>query len=181
MLPIDTIAVLGGSEAGSACAVLAALAGCAVRLHDPSPQALGRAVETLRREVERAHRDGLLRREERQRILDGVLFTLDLAEAATGADLVVDTQATFVPALFPRLAALVRATTPVAAAGATAPARIAAVLPQPGRVLAVRIAARGTGSRVDVAPGPRTTGHVLDRAHAFAARVNRAARGTMGA
>lgn len=177
MFSIHTVAVLGATEEGAACAVLAALAGCAVRLHDGAPGALDAASETLRRRVEVALASGAITRSERQRILDGLLITSDLEQALTGADLAVDAGGAAPADLCARLAETLRATSTVAAAGSRAPAELAARLPQPGRVIALRLGeAYGPVPRLDVVPAPTTSAHVLERARAFAARVNRAAR-----
>jgi 3-hydroxybutyryl-CoA dehydrogenase len=177
MMPIETVAVVGASETGSTCALLASLAGCTVRLFDPSEAALARAFDGVRRRIELAFASGVVTRGERQRTLDGLLFTPDLEEALTGADLAVDASAGAGEEVFGLLAEALRATTAVAAAGGAEPAAIAARLPQPGRVLALRLAdAHGPVPRVDVVGLPTTSPHVLERARSFAARVNRAAR-----
>jgi 3-hydroxybutyryl-CoA dehydrogenase len=176
LLSIQTVAVLGASEAGTACAVLAALAGCTVRLHDTDDAALGAASEAVRRRVDLGLAQGAFTATEKQRILDGVLFTSDLDEALTGADLAVDAVASGSPPAA-QLAVALRATAAVAAAGATSPAALAAALPQPGRVLALRLSGSGGPvPRLELDPLPGTSGHVLERARGFAARVNRAAR-----
>jgi 3-hydroxybutyryl-CoA dehydrogenase len=172
---IETVAVLGASEGGTACAVLAALAGCAVRLHDGA-EAARPACEAVRRRTHLALAQGALTRTEAQRVLDGVLFTADLDEALTGADLVVDAGGAQ-PELCERLGQAVRATAWVAAAGALPPAELAARLPQPGRVFGLRLAASpGPVPRVEILAAAGTSGHVLERARDFAARVNGAAR-----
>ncbi len=56
MLDIETVAVVGAGEDGDGLAVAAALAGCAVRLHDADPAALDRAFEAIRRRVARVNR-----------------------------------------------------------------------------------------------------------------------------
>jgi 3-hydroxyacyl-CoA dehydrogenase len=176
VLTIDTVAVLGANDTGTVCALLAALAGCSVRLHDPDETALGAAPELVRRKVELGVAQGVFTVSERQRILDGILFTADLDEALTAADLAVDASITASPPAA-HVAAALRATAAVAAAGATPAADLAAALPQPGRVLTLRLCATGGPvPRVEVDPAPSTTGHVLERARAFSARVNRAAR-----
>jgi 3-hydroxyacyl-CoA dehydrogenase len=160
--------------------VLASLAGCAVRVFDASDAALERAFEAVRRRVEIAYASGVITRTERQRILDGLLFTPDLDEALTGADLAVNAAAG--PEgrdddVAGHLAAALRATAAIAAAGGTAAAALAARVPQPGRVLALRLQeAQGPVPRLDVEAGPGTSAHVMERARAFAARVNRASR-----
>jgi 3-hydroxybutyryl-CoA dehydrogenase len=176
MLTIETVAVVGASDAGTTCAVLASLAGCAVRLHEPSPDGLDRAVEAVRRRVEAALAAGVITPGERQRVLDGVLFTGDLEEAVTAADLVVHAGAD-AEARLDRLAGLLRTTAAVAAAGESSPDIIAARVPQPGRVLALRLAdAHGPVPRLEVHRAAETAEHVLVQAAAFAERVNRAAR-----
>jgi 3-hydroxyacyl-CoA dehydrogenase len=176
VLAIETVAVLGATERGTACAVLAALAGCAVRLHHPTDAALGPASEAVRRRVDLALAQGAITPSERQRILDGVLFTSDLDEALTGVDLAVDAGGA-APDLCARLAAALRATAAVAAAEEAAAADLAARLPQPGRVFGLRLAASGGPvPRMDVVAAPATSAHVLERAREFAARVNHAAR-----
>jgi 3-hydroxybutyryl-CoA dehydrogenase len=173
---IETVVVLGASEGGTACAVLAALSGCAVRLHDRAEAALGFASEAVRRRADLAHAQGAITRTEVQRILDGVLFTSDLEEALTGADLVVDAGGA-APDVCERLAHALRATAAIAAAGGIAPADLAARLPQPGRVFGLQLAASaGPVPRVEILAAPATSGHVLERARDFAARVNGAAR-----
>ena len=177
MFPIDTVAVVGSSEAAGACALLAALAGCAVRVHDASADALAMAALAVRAQVDAAQQADLVAARDRQRILDGVLFTPDLDEAATGADLVVDAAPGTPPATLARLAELLRASAAVAAAGEASPAELVRAIPHPGRVLSLSLSrASGAVARLDVSAGPATTRHVLERAAAFAARVNRAAR-----
>ena len=177
MLPIETVAVVGASEAGTTCAVFAALAGCTVRVYDASDVALDRAFETVRGRVELAFAAGAVTRAERQRILDGVLFTPDLDEALTGADLAVDATVTAAEEIDAHLAGALRATAAVAVAGGRAAADVASRLPQPSRVLAIELAeAHGPVPRIDVRPAPATSPHVLECAQAFVARVNRAWR-----
>jgi 3-hydroxybutyryl-CoA dehydrogenase len=173
---IETVAVLGTSEGGTACAVLAALAGCSVRLHDPSDPALDLAREALRRRIEAAYEHGAITRAEQQRVLDAILLTVDLDEALTGADLAVDARSAAAPDTVGAVGASLRSTAVVAAAGVATAAELAAGLPHPGRVLALRLAEPG-GSvpRLEIAAGPSTTAHALERARAFAARVTGAA------
>lgn len=176
MLQIETVAVVGTGEAGTTCAVLAALAGCAVRVFDASDTNLERAFETVRRRVELAYASGAITRTERQRILDGVLFTPDLDEALTGADLAVDAGGPWPAEVYGGFAHALRATAAVASASGRA-AELAARLPQPSRVLALELAdAQGAMPRLEVLPAGGTSVHVLERVLAFTARVNRAWR-----
>jgi 3-hydroxybutyryl-CoA dehydrogenase len=177
MLQIETVAVVGASEAGTACAVLAALAGCSVRVFDGSDTALERAFEEVRSRVELAFAAGALTGAERQRVLDGVLFTPDLDEALTGADLAVDAGACEVDDLEGHLASALRVSAAVAAAGPESADALAARLPQPGRVFTLALDdVHGPVPRLRIVASYATSGHVVERALAFAERVNRVAR-----
>ncbi|HEY6101509.1 MAG TPA: 3-hydroxyacyl-CoA dehydrogenase NAD-binding domain-containing protein, partial [Anaeromyxobacter sp.] len=68
MLEIETIAILGSGRDAVRTALLCSLAGLEVRLADARPEALDAAFHLLRQDVEGALADGLLDREERQRI-----------------------------------------------------------------------------------------------------------------
>lgn len=174
MLAIETVAVLGDGEAAHACAILSALAGCAVRVHDPSPPTLDRSFEAIRFRVDLAIERGLLTRSDRQRILDGILFTPDLAEAVTGADLVLELEddPAAAESALAQLSHLVRATAALAAPSVEAALALLPVVPQPGRVLALQ-AERSSGfTRVAVLATPHTARHTLEAVEAFAARVN---------
>lgn len=173
---IETVAILGSGDAAGAWALLAALARCAVRLHDPSLDALEAAATAMRERVDLATGGGMLTRSERQRVLDGVLFTQDLGEAATAADLLVDANSSWEGDPWPALAGLLRATAAVAASGSRSPAEIAARLPHPGRVLSVRLVrVPGPLPRAQARPAARTTAHTLARVNRFVERLNRAA------
>jgi hypothetical protein len=171
MLAIETVAVLGSGESAIGCAILAALSGCAVRFHDPAPDALDQAFEAVRFRVDVAIERGLLTRHDRQRILDGILFTPDLVEAATGADLVFEVEAGALPDMG-RLEDLVRATTALAAATLEAAAQLAAGVAQPGRVLALLIDRSSGMTHISAEPTPGTSIHTLAAVRTFAARVN---------
>jgi 3-hydroxybutyryl-CoA dehydrogenase len=174
VLAIETVAVLGTGDAANACAILSALAGCAVRYHLPAPSALGAASDAVRFRVDLAIERGLLTRSDRQRILDGILFTPDLDEAATGADLVLDAEEDpgDSESSLASLAPLVRASAALAAPSVEAALSLAEVAPQPGRVL-VLVPDRSSGyTRLEVLAIPHTAAHTLQAVEAFAARVN---------
>jgi 3-hydroxyacyl-CoA dehydrogenase len=174
MLAIETVAVLGNGEAAHACAILASLSGCTVRFHHPRLEALDQAFEAIRFRVDLAIERGLLTRSDRQRILDGILFSPDLAEAVTGADLVLeleDEPATASSELA-RLSELVRATAALAAPSVEAALALHAVVPQPGRVLALQADRQSGYTRLLVLATPQTARHTLEAVEAFAARAN---------
>lgn len=173
MLQIETVGVVGAGEEGITCAVLAALAGCSVRVYDPSDGALERAFETVRRLLEAAVAARTLTRSDRQRVLDRVLFTPDLDEALAGADLAVQASTSPPEELDGRSGGTLRVGAAAAATEPEAAGEIAAHLPQAGRVLALLLAGgRGAAPRLDFAPTSTTSASVLERARAFAARVN---------
>jgi 3-hydroxybutyryl-CoA dehydrogenase len=179
MLEIETIAVFGAGHDAVRTALLCSLAGLEVRLSDARPQALDGAFRELRHEVDRALAAGILGHEERQRILDGILLTSSLDEAATGADLAFVAEPTEPAAarlLLWQLAASCRATALLATAAD--PAALGPDVPQPGRIVGLALEkADGSLPRLRVVTGPATTGHARARAVELAERVDRAAGG----
>lgn len=174
MLSIETVAVLGCGDAAHACAILSALSGCAVRFHDPSTEVLDRSFEAIRFRVDVAIERGLLTRSDRQRILDGILFSPDLVEAVTGADLVLELEDDpgAAGSELAQLAGLVRASAALAAPSVEAALSLLPAVPQPGRVLALQADRTSGYTRVVVQATPHTSRHTLEAVEAFAARVN---------
>jgi 3-hydroxyacyl-CoA dehydrogenase len=174
MLAIETVAVLGNGASAHDCAILTALAGCAVRLRAPAPEALDLAFDQVRFRVDVAIEHGLLTRSDRQRILDGILFTPDLVEAATGTDLVIDLEVERAAAgsELGRLVDLVRATAALAAPSVEAALALAGSVRQPGRVLALSVDRGTVLTRLSVLATPATSRHTLEAVEAFASRVN---------
>lgn len=171
MQEVETVAILGCGDAEAAWALLCALARCAVRLHDPSEEALERAATGVRALVDAATGAGALTRGERQRVLDGILFTPDLEEAITGADLVVDGSggASLLAAHHLRASAL------VAAPDDRSAARLAERLPHPGRAIALRLVRTpGPLRRAELVPVEGASAHAVARARRLVERVNRA-------
>jgi 3-hydroxyacyl-CoA dehydrogenase len=174
MLTIETVAVIGPDYG---LALVAPLAGCTIRICIPDPTEIAPAFESVRRRVDLAVAAGALTPTERQRILDGVILTSDLAEAITGADLAADLdQGPRSVGRLVEMAAHVRATTVLAVA--FPPGHdVAAGVPQAGRVLALAFAPTGGPMpRVESVPLPTTSPHAAERAAEFIRRVNRAAR-----
>jgi 3-hydroxyacyl-CoA dehydrogenase, NAD binding domain len=173
MMRIETVAVLGTDEAASGCAMLAALSGCAVRVHHLADDALDAAFEALRFQVDLSIERGVLTRTDRQRILDGVLFTPDLTEAVTGADLVAELPRVADPGPgLDRAVRLVRATAVLAASDLETARELAGRVLHPGRVVALTVDASGGFARLSVVGTPHTTAHALAGAETFAARLN---------
>ncbi len=179
MLEIETIAVLGTDRDAVRLALLSALAGLDVRVRDARPEALDSAFHELREDVERALADGLLDRDQRQRIFDGILFTPELDEAVTGADLVFAAAAADVAparALLVELARSCRATALLATR--LDPAELSDAIPQPGRVVSLRLSpADDLFPHVALRAGPATTAHAKERGEELVERLTRAAGG----
>jgi 3-hydroxybutyryl-CoA dehydrogenase len=177
MLGIETVAVLGTDRDAVGFAVLCSLAGLDVRIGDESPEALDAAFHALRHDVERALADGLIDHVERQRILDGILFTSEPDEATLGADLVLAATPGCpeeARARVARLARACRATTILATR--LAPTEVAAAAAQPGRVVGLGLEpGEGPLPRVAFRTGPATTAHARARAEELAVRLERAA------
>lgn len=177
MLPIRTVAVLGTDRDSVGLALLCSLAGMEVRLGDPHPAALDAAFHALRQDVERALADGSIGREERQRILDGILITSDLGEATVGADLLFaagPADAAEARALLARLAGACRATSLLATR--LDPTTVADAVPQPGRVVGLEVeGGEGPFPRVSLRLGRQTTEHAGARGARLLEALDRAA------
>jgi 3-hydroxyacyl-CoA dehydrogenase len=175
MLEIQTVAILGAGPDAVRTALLCSLAGLSVRVTEEDTAALDAAFRALRHEVERGVAEGLLGREERQRILDGILFTADADEAVTGADLAFVADAAEGGAAARLLAGIApgcRATSLLATP--FEPSAVSAALPQPGRVVELRLeAGDGALPRLTVRTAKGATDLAKGRAAAFAARLNR--------
>ncbi|GEJ58815.1 3-hydroxyacyl-CoA dehydrogenase NAD-binding domain-containing protein [Anaeromyxobacter diazotrophicus] len=167
MREVTLIAVAGAGEDGCQLAREAALAGVTVRLYHPDSAALEGAQARIRREVEAALASGAIGPADKQRALDGILATSDLDEAATHADLAVETDAESEEArraIVLRLGEACRASTLVATCGGQ-PDALMDWLPQPGRLVGLRLRPAA------VVPGVETTPEVRELAERFARRL----------
>lgn len=178
MLDVQTVGVLGSGRDAVRFALACSLAGLEVRVWAESTEALDAAFHRLRRDVDRAVAEGSLGREERQRVLDGILFTPELDEALIGADLVHAAEVadpSAAAALLARLAGSCRATTLLATPWD--PAATSAGVPQPGRVIGLELQDGGALPEVVLRGGPSTTAHARDRGERLVERLRRAAGG----
>lgn len=178
MLSIQTVAVLGSGRDAVRLALACSLAGLEVRVHGGTAEALDAAFHALRHDVDQSLAAGAIGREERQRILDGILFTLELDEALVGADLVHAAEVADpadARALLPGLAAACRATTLLATP--LDPSAAAAGVPQPGRVVGLVLEGEETLPALALRVGPATTPHAVERGEQLVVRLARAAGG----
>jgi 3-hydroxybutyryl-CoA dehydrogenase len=87
---MSTVAVLGAGTMGNGIAQVCAMAGYAVALSDPQPDALERAVNTIRGNLEKGVDRGKVSIETRDRALQGLRKAADVADAVGRADLVIE-------------------------------------------------------------------------------------------
>lgn len=84
------LAVIGAGLMGSGIAQVAAAAGYEVRLRDVTDEALRRGTDGIRASYERFAAKGKMTADEVEAAMARITATTDLAEAVTGADLVVE-------------------------------------------------------------------------------------------
>jgi 3-hydroxyacyl-CoA dehydrogenase len=87
---VERIAVLGAGTMGHGIAQVAAMAGFRVALLDVSNEALNRAVEQIGWSLERLVEKGRLGEEEARQAKERIHTTVDLAEAVSAADFVIE-------------------------------------------------------------------------------------------
>lgn len=87
---MSTVAVLGAGTMGNGIAQVCAMAGYAVALSDPQPDALERAVNTIRGNLEKGVDRGKVSIETRDRALQGLRKARNVADAVGTADLVIE-------------------------------------------------------------------------------------------
>ena len=89
-MSIDTVAVLGAGTMGHGISQVCAAAGCDVRLFDINDEAVDRGMERIRGNLEKGIARGKVTEEERDGVLGRLSTTTAIAEAVTGADLVIE-------------------------------------------------------------------------------------------
>jgi 3-hydroxybutyryl-CoA dehydrogenase len=89
-MSIDTVAVLGAGTMGHGIAQVCAAAGCDVRLFDINDEAVDRGMERIRGNLEKGIARGKVTEEERDGVLGRLSTTTVIADAVTGADLVIE-------------------------------------------------------------------------------------------
>ncbi|TDK50686.1 3-hydroxyacyl-CoA dehydrogenase family protein [Antarcticimicrobium luteum] len=89
-MTLETTAVIGAGTMGHALALVHALGGCRVRLHDSNPEVLAAAPDLIRAALATLEEAGSLSGAEGRAALDRISLSDTLAEAVAGADLVVE-------------------------------------------------------------------------------------------
>ena len=90
MEPIETVCVLGAGFMGWQISLQCASHGYPVNLYDISPEALTKASEAIAEELGRRVKEQLISPEEKDIILNKILITMDVEEAASDVDLVIE-------------------------------------------------------------------------------------------
>jgi len=90
MSNIDTVAVLGAGTMGHGIAQVSAAIGCAVRMYDIHDDAVSGGMDRIRGNLEKGIARGKVTKEARDATLANLSTTTSIAEAVTGADLVVE-------------------------------------------------------------------------------------------
>ncbi len=89
-MSIDVVCVIGAGTMGHGIAQVAAMAGCDVRLHDVSHEAITRGLAKVKANLEK----GVVRGKVQQSVADTAVANLvagpDIAVAAAGADLIIE-------------------------------------------------------------------------------------------
>jgi 3-hydroxybutyryl-CoA dehydrogenase len=171
-LPFGNVAVLGAGTMGHGIAQVAAAAGARVALYDVDADAPGRAIERIRRNVDKGVSLGKVDAAERDRTLVGLRPTTSLADAVGDADLVVEAAPESL-AIKRALLADVETAAPDACVLATntsslSIAELASGLRAPGRFLGLHFFNPvHVMALVEVVWGPETDPGELERAVAF--------------
>lgn len=87
---ITRVAVLGAGTMGNGIAQVCAMAGYAVALHDPQPEAMERAMNTIRANLDKGVERGKVSHDAAELALHRLRKAPDLADAAAHADLVIE-------------------------------------------------------------------------------------------
>jgi 3-hydroxybutyryl-CoA dehydrogenase len=90
MSEIRTVAVLGAGTMGHGIAQVSAAAGCDVRLYDINAAAVAAGMDRIRANLEKGIARGKVTEEERDGVLQRLQSTTSIADAAAGADLIVE-------------------------------------------------------------------------------------------
>jgi len=175
---VERVAVLGAGTMGHGIAQVSAAAGCRVVLHDVDAEALSRARERIRSNLEKGVELGKVEPGERDGALERIRTTTDLASAAADADLVVEA----VPErldLKREVLAEVEAATPDDALLATntsslSIAAVAGALDRPARFCGLHFFNPVHIMKlVEVVRGPETADATTERATAFVHRIGK--------
>ncbi|MGM0687266.1 MAG: 3-hydroxyacyl-CoA dehydrogenase family protein, partial [Promethearchaeati archaeon] len=89
-MTIKKIAVLGAGQMGNGIAQVCAQAGYEVAMRDIKQEFLDKGMKTIRKNLERGLKKDKITEEEIEQVLDSINPVLDLEEAVSDADLVIE-------------------------------------------------------------------------------------------
>ena len=172
MTTFARVAVLGAGTMGHGIAQVAAAAGSSVRLYDVDAAAPERALGRIRANLDKGVSLGKVATEDRDRTLARLTASSDLAEAATGADLIVEAAPESMTIKRALLGEVERAAPETAVLATNTSslsiAELASALARPERFLGLHFFNPvHVMALVEVVWGPETDRGVLDRAVAY--------------
>ena len=175
---MSTVAVLGAGTMGNGIAQVCAMAGYAVALSDPQPDALERAVNTIRGNLEKGVDRGKVSIETRDRALQGLRKARDVADAVGTADLVIEAAPESMDlktAIFRDLDRLAPAHAVLATnTSSLSVSRIAEATGRPGSVIGLHFFNPVHIMKLlEVVRGRETSAETLDACLAFARRIGK--------
>jgi 3-hydroxybutyryl-CoA dehydrogenase len=175
---MSTVAVLGAGTMGNGIAQVCAMAGYAVALSDPQADALERAVNTIRGNLEKGVDRGKVSIETRDRALQGLRKAKDVADAVGTADLVIEAAPESMDlktAIFRDLDRLAPAHAVLATnTSSLSVSRIAEATGRPGSVIGLHFFNPVHIMKLlEVVRGRETSGETLDACLAFARRIGK--------
>jgi 3-hydroxybutyryl-CoA dehydrogenase len=89
-MSIDVVCVVGAGTMGHGIAQVAAMAGCSVRLHDISEEAIAAGLAKVRANLEKGVKRGKVEQAVADRALANLRGAHDVADAAASADLIIE-------------------------------------------------------------------------------------------
>ena len=90
MQKIDTVSVIGAGTMGNGIAHVMALHGCKVNLIDTQEAALLKAMETIKKNLERQHQKNIIDKSQIEKSLNNIQIFNDIKIGVTAADLVIE-------------------------------------------------------------------------------------------
>ena len=177
---ITTVAVFGAGTMGHGIAQVCAMAGCQTRLQDLTREQVDAGLARIRDNLDKGVARGKVSEADRDATMARLSGTPDLAEAAQGADLVIEAapeKLEIKQQLFTRAAEVVAADAILGTnTSSLSIAAIAAPVPNPGRVIGLHFFNPVHIMKLlEIVVGDRTDQAVVERMRAFAGRIGKQA------
>ena len=177
---ITTVAVFGAGTMGHGIAQVCAMAGCQTRLQDLTREQVDAGLARIRDNLDKGVTRGKVSEADRDATMARLSGTPDLAEAAQGADLVIEAapeKLEIKQQLFTRAAEVVAADAILGTnTSSLSIAAIAAPVPNPGRVIGLHFFNPVHIMKLlEIVVGDRTDQAVVERMRAFAGRIGKQA------